>query len=122
MIENNPTITKTAALELLKNDLNKLSTAFISNKDIKKKIDAMLSESMKPTSITTEFWEEHSETLKMLSRSNMVNENVIEHELKRKATENMCGSSSSTATTTPSEPTLKSNTGTIPYSCACLSK
>lgn len=56
----------------------------------------MFSETKKSTIIITDIWNEHSGNLKTLAQKILVNENVVEHALKRKATENSYATSSTT--------------------------
>ncbi|KAL7327135.1 hypothetical protein PS15p_209370 [Mucor circinelloides] len=106
LIEINPTITKRTAAGLLKRDLTELNVAFISNKNVKKKIEAISLESKKSTDIITEFWREHSDTLKKLALQNSVDENIVERVLKRKATNGIVESFSSRTVTTTTQPEL----------------
>ncbi|KAG2202787.1 hypothetical protein INT47_004811 [Mucor saturninus] len=87
------------AVGLLKDNLLELRVAFVSNRDIKKKIDILCSELKKSTTIIAEFWNKHSDTLKEIALQNSVEESMVERELKRKAVESITRPSSSVTTT-----------------------
>ncbi|OBZ87050.1 hypothetical protein A0J61_04912 [Choanephora cucurbitarum] len=85
LIEVNPTVTRRTASGLFVRDLEQLLVAFISDRDVKKKVETLRSELKKSTGILADFWNKHSESLRKLALENSLGDTQIESALKRKA-------------------------------------
>lgn len=94
--------------------MGKLEVAFVSNKDVKKKIETLLSETKKASSIIAEFWRMHSDTLKKLAFEDTVDQSTVQRVLKRKATSDMAEASVSSSAATTSAATTAATTTTSP--------
>ncbi|KAI8375209.1 hypothetical protein BD560DRAFT_393046 [Blakeslea trispora] len=85
LIEANPTITRRTASGLLVRDLEQLLIAFISDKDVKRKVETLRSEIKKSSAILADFWNKHTDALRKLALENSLSDTRIESALRRKA-------------------------------------